>query len=226
MANITSLLKGLVRNSEGSERSLEVSQKGSLFIAKSMPDYAQLVAEGRVWRAQEASATASVVALPTTAGLFTLGNNEGDDGSWYVMLAAYAFNGANAVALDNFGLALNISHQPAVTGGIDVTLARDIAATSVRSMLGGIGTVSPYPGKAILDTGVTVTDDLWFPIGNSAGTTAINSATGACMWVWLHGLVVLKPKSLVSIVSTATSTSNTTRKGFVWAEVPRSYLSV
>ena len=226
MSNITSLLKGFVRNSENTEKAVSVSPKGDLFMVKTMPDYSQLVAEGRVWRAQEASATASVVSLPTTAGLFTLGNNEGDDGLWYVLLACYASNTANAVALDSYGLALNISHQPALTGGIDVSLARDIAATSIKSMLGGIGTVSPYQGKAILDTGVTVTDDLWFPVGNASGSTAINSATGGSMWVWLNGIVVLKPKALISIVSTATSTSNTTRKGFVWAEVPKSYLSI
>ena len=224
MANITSLLKGLVRNSDAVERPVSVSAKGSLFVVQSMPDYAQLVAEKRVWRANETAATASVVALPTTAALFTVGNNEPDDGLWYVVIAAYGFNSANAVAIDNFALAGCISQQRALTGGIDVTLARDIAAgTGVVNQLGGS---IVYSGNAILDAGVTITDDRWFPLGMNSGSTAVNSATGGAVFNWLHGLVILPPKTLFGMVSTATSTSNTTRKGLIWAEVPKSYLSV
>lgn len=215
-------LMGSLRGNTDVKKSIEVSRTGEVFTRKLMPDYAQLVAEGRVWRCQEAAATASVTALPTTASLFTVGNNEADDGNWYVLLAAYAFNGANAAALDAFGLAVCVSQLPATTGGIDPTLTQDIAKTSVKSMLGGRG--GAYPGRAIVDTGVTITDDLWFPIGQSVGSTAINSATGMSMWFWLNGLIVLPPKSLIGIVSTATSASNTTRKGFVWAECPRSWL--
>ena len=215
-------IKGLVRGSIDVFKHLAVGGQGNLLMQKFLPDYACLVAEGRVWRAQEATATASVVALPTTASLFTVGNNEPDDGLWYVGLAVYGIAAANAVALDYFGLAGIISQQKAVTGGIDVSLARDIASTSVVSMRGG---AVRYAGNAILDTGVTVTDDLWFPLGTGSGSTAVNSATGIPLWHWVHGLVVLPPKTLFGMVSTATSTSNTTRKGFIWAEVPKGYLT-
>lgn len=219
-----STVKGLVRGTVDVLRHFGVGGQGQTFTSKLLPDYAQLVAEGRVWRAQEASATASVTALPTTASLFTLANNEGDDGSWYVVLAVYAFNAANAAALDVWGLAGCLSMQQAATGGIDVTVARDIASTSIKPMLGGYGTVSPYGGRAIVDTGVTITDDLWFPLATSNGSTAINSGTGGSLFHWVNGLIVLKPKSLFGMVSTATSTSNTTRKGVIWAEVPKSWL--
>ena len=216
------LIKGLVRGSVDTLRALMVGPQGDTKISAFLPDYATLVAEGGVWRANETTATASVVALPTTAALFTLGNNEPDDGKWYVVLAAYGFNSANAAAIDNFGLAGVVSQRKALTGGLDVTMARDIAsATGVINMLGGRVV---YNGNAILDEGVTVTDDRWFPLGMNSGSTAVASATGGCVWNWLHGLVVLPPKTLFGMVSTATSTSNTTRKGLVWAEVPRSFL--
>ena len=203
-------------------KAIEVSPRGSIYTNRDLPDFAHLVAEGRVWRANESSATASVVALPTTAGLFTLGNNEPDDGNWYIVIAAYAFNAANAAALDAFALAGVISQRRALTGGLDVTMARDIASgTGVVNQLGG---QIVYNGNAILDAGVAVTDDRWFPLGQGSGSTAINSATGMSIWNWLHGLVILPPKTLFSMVSTATSTSNTTTKGVVWAEVPKKYL--
>ena len=212
---------GLVRGSQD-RRHMAVGSEGDLLTSSFLPKFARLVAEGRVWRANETSATASVTALPTTASLFTIGNNEPDDGLWYVGIAAYAFNSANAVALDAFALAGVISQVRALTGGIDVTMARDIAATTgVENQLGG---QVVYNGNAILDTGVTVTDDRWFPLGMGSGSTAINSATGMSIWNWLDGLVILPPKTLFGMVSTATSTSNTTRKGLIWAEVPKSYL--
>lgn len=219
---VDSLSLGGVRGSGSATRIMSVGGQGQVFSQDLLPQYAQLVAEGRVWRVQEASATASVVALPTTASLFTVGNNEPDDGLWYVGIAAYAFNSANAAALDVWSLACCISQNVSTSGGTDPTLTQDIARTSVKNMLGARG--GAYSGRAVVDTGVTITDDLWFPLCNSSGSTAINSGTGSSIFHWFNGLVVLPPKAVIGFVSTATSTSNTTRKGFVWAEVPKSWL--
>ena len=220
--DVSSLLKGLVRGTSDVLRSLMVGPQGDLKQSQFLPRYATITAEGRVWRAQEASATASVVAMPSTAGLYTVGNNEPDDGLWYVLLAVTSFNSANAAALDHYGMAACVSQLPAVTGGLSVTLAQDLAKTTIKSMCGVRG--GGYNGRAILDTGVAVTDDDWFPISNSSGSTAIASGTGITTWHWIDGCIILPPKTMISIVSTATSTSNTTRKGFVWAELPRNYL--
>lgn len=217
-----SLMKGVLRGSLDTARALAVGGQGQLFTSQLLPPLAQLVAEGRVWRAQEASATASVVALPTTASLFTLGNNESDDGNWYVLLAIYAQEVANAAAIDRWSLAVCLSQLPDPAGGMDTTLAQDIAKTSIKGLLGA--RQGGYNGRAILDTGVTLdTDDLWFPLGTS-GTTAVASATGGSAFLWLNGLIVMPPKCLLGTASLATSTSCTTRKGLIWAEVPRSWL--
>lgn len=214
--------QGLVRGTVDTLRTLAVGPQGQSLTSKLLPDYAQLVAEGRVWRAQEAAATASVVALPTTASLFTLGNNESDDGNWYIILAAYAFNVANAAAIDSYSLVGCVSQLPATTGGISPTLTQDIAKTSIKSMCGVRG--GGYNGRAVLDTGVAITDDLWFPLGPSSGSTGVASAAGAAVFHNLHGLIVLPPKTLLGLVTVATSTSNTTIKGVIYAEVPKNYL--
>lgn len=215
--DIGSIFKGLARGTTDTLRTLATGLQGQALTSKLLPDYAQLVAEGRVWRTQEATATASVVALPTTTALFCVGNSEPDDGMWYVCIAAYAFNSANAAAIDNFSLAASVQQLPS-----DTVYAQDIAKTSVKNMLGARG--GPYPGKAVIDTGVSLTtDDLWFPLGGS-GSTAIASATGGSLFVWLNGLIILPPKSAISLISTATSTSCTTRKGLIWTEVPKSFL--
>ena len=220
--DVSSMVKGLVRGTVDVFRSCMAGPQGDLKVSKFMPDYAQLVAEGRVWRAHEVTATASVVALPTTAALFTIGNNEPDDGLWYVVLAAYAFNVANAAAIDSFSLVGCVSQLPAVTGGLAVTMAQDQAKTTIKSMGGIRG--GGYNGRAILDTGVTITDDVWFPLGPSSGSTGVASAAGAAVFNWMHGLIILPPKTLLGLVSVATSTSNTTNKGIIYAEVPKNYL--
>jgi len=219
---LSSLLEGLVYGTRNRKEPLAVSALGNPLVNHFLPRYAPLVAEGCVWRAQETTATASVTALPTTAGLFTLGNNEPDDGKWYVVLAVYAFNAANAAALDAFGLVGCLSQLRAVTGGIDVTMAQDLAKTTIKPMSGNVQ--GQYNGKAILDTGVTITDDRWFPLASDSGSTAINSGTGKTLFNWIDGLIVLSPKTLFSMVSTATSASNTTTKGLIYAEVPREWL--
>lgn len=214
--------QGLVRGTVDTYRRGSVSPQGAQLFQKLMPDYAQLVAEGRVWRAQETTATASVVALPTTASLFTIGNNEPDDGLWYVVLAVYAFNAANAAAIDAFGLVGCLSQLRALTGGLDVTMAQDIAKTTIKPMNGVAG--GQYNGRAVLDTGVTITDDRWFPLASDTGSTGVNSGAGKTVFAWINGLIVLSPKTLFGMVSTATSTSNTTTKGLIYAEVPKNYL--
>ena len=219
---ISAAIQGLIRGSVDSLRQFVCGPQGDVKASQFLPEYAQLVAEGVVWRSQEASATASVTALPTDAGLYTLGNNEPDDGKWYVLLAVTAFNSANAAAFDSFGLAACVSQLPAVTGGISTTLAQDVAKTTIKNLAGVRG--GGYSGRAILDTGVTIVDDGWFPISGNSGSTAINSSKGVTMWHWLHGVVILPPKTLISIVGTATDTGNTTRKGFVWAEIPKNWL--
>ena len=214
--------KGLVRGTIDTLRHFGIGGQGQIMVQDLLPSYAQLVAEGRVWRAQEATATASVVALPTTAALFTLGNNEPDDGLWYVLLAIYAQDVANAAAIEKVSLAVCLSQLPDPTGGIDTTMAQDIAKTSIKSMLGARG--GGYNGRAILDTGVTLdTDDLWFPIA-PGHSTAVASATGGSIFQFVNGLIVMPPKSLLATAGIATSTSNTTRKGLIWAEVPKSWL--
>lgn len=221
--SLGTLLKGLVWGTRSQEEPVMLGRQGDMRVSKFLPDYATLVAQGRVWRAQETTATASVVALPTTAGLFTIGNNEPDDGLWYVVLAVYAYNAANAAAIDNFSLVGCISQLRALAGGIDVTLAQDLAKTTIKPMGGTVQ--GQYPGKAILDTGVTITDDRFFPLAPGSGSTGVASGTGgAAVFSWVHGLITLSPKTLFSMVSTATSTSNTTTKGLIYAEVPREWL--
>lgn len=219
-----SLVKGLVRGTSDVERALSVSGQGNPLMNKLLPDYATLCAEGRVWKAQEANAgTASVVALPTTASLFTIGNNEPDDGLWYVPLFAYAFAVSNAAAIDHFSLTGCLSQLPATTGGIGVTMTQDIAKTTIKSMCGVRG--GGYNGRAILDAGVAITDDLWFPLGPSSGSTGVASAAGPVAWCPINGYFLIPPKTLFGMVSIATSTSCVTMKGLIYAEVPRSYLT-
>lgn len=221
--DISAIGRGLVRGTVDVLRRFGVGPQGDQKVSKFLPDFTALCADGRVWRCQQTTATAPVQALPTTTFLFTLGNNEPDDGLWYVMLAATCFVVTDANALDNHGMAACVSQLPATTGGITSTLAQDQAKTTIKSMGGVRG--GGYPGKAILDTGGTFTDDDWFPLERSSGSTAVNSGKGVGFWSWINGLIVLPPKTMMGVVSTATDNATaTTRVGLIWAEVPKNWL--
>lgn len=211
------------RGTSSTDVPLQGGPFGDLYFSNFLPPYARLCAEGRVWKAQEANAgTASVVALPTTAGLFTIGNNEDDDGLWYVPLLAYAFAVSNAAAIDHFSLVGCLSQIKATTGGTNPTLTQDIAKTTIKSMAGVVG--GGYNGKAILDAGVSITDDLWFPLGPSSGSTGVASNAGAVAHCPLNGYFLIPPKTIFSMVSVATATTCVTMKGLIYAEVPREWL--
>lgn len=216
------LVKGRVRGTE-LDRNLAVGPQGDPKVSKFLPDYATLVAEGRVWKAQEANAgTASVVALPTTASLFTIGNNEPDNGDWYVPLFAYAFAVSNAAAIEHFSLVGCLSQIVATTGGTNPTLTQDIAKSTIKNMAGPAG--GAYNGRAVLDAGVTITDELWFPLGPSSGSTGVASNAGTVAWCPINGFFLIPPKTTFGMVSVATSTSCVTLKGLIFASVPGSWL--
>lgn len=211
-----SVLNRLYRRGTTTEQPATGNETGAMYVNQELPLSAVLAARGGMWRAKQATATASVTALPTSAAAVSLQNGEADDGLWYVIYAVTSFNAANAAALDAIGLVHCITDVPGTA-----TLTQDIAKTSIKGYRAAQGA---YGGKAIIDLAATITDDLWEPIAPGGGSTAINSAAGGTSVFWLPVPIILPPKGIHSLQSTATSTSATTAKGWIWAEVTKGML--
>lgn len=211
-----SVLNRLYRRGTTTEQPLAGNESGAMYVNQELPISAVLAARGQMWRAKQATATASVTAMPTGTAAVSLQNGEADDGLWYVIYAVTSFNAANAAAVDAVGLVHCITDIPGT-----LTLTQDIAKTSIKGYRAAQG---GYNGKAIIDLAATITDDLWEPVGTTPGSTGVASAAGGTTVIWLPVPIILPPKGIHSLQSTATSTSATTAKGWIWAEVSKGML--
>lgn len=205
------LLRGILRGTTD-EKHIQVSRYGDLYVTQHLPSYTELVNAGMVWTCGAATATAAVTNLPTTTAVISLYNNEPEGGKSYVVLAVFGFNAANAAALDGWAIVHCVNDAMPTTRP-----TADIAVASIKGLKARQGA---YGGNAIVDLAATVTDDLWKPVSTSVNT-AVNSATGTALYITNQQAIlpVLPPGGMYSLASTATSTSLTTRLGFVWAEI-------
>ena len=97
--------KFLKRGTTDTVLSGQCSSLGSLYVSDLLPPYAALVNENCVWKGMSAKAGAvSIVAIPTTAAMFTLQNYEPTGGKTYFILDVWALCIVNAAALASFSL--------------------------------------------------------------------------------------------------------------------------
>lgn len=211
--DISAVLQAFRRGSN-EKVNVAASPAGALLVTNYGLPYARWAAEGKGYKAIEATATAGVAALPTTTAGLTLQNGEADNGKWYVIHSIFATLEASAAAVETAYLAhcVGMNRVAAAT--------RDLALTSVKPLLGGAG---PYAGLAILDLGATVIDDLWSPASNIV-SNAVASNSEFSVWQLIDGLVILKPQAQYSLEICATTAGVTGRLGMAWFEVDRDEL--
>ncbi len=190
---------------------LQASKQNHLFTVQYLPEYAELVNEGCVWTAEQATLVACAIAVPTTTAGISLYNNEPEGGKSYVILDIFGIQGGAPAALNSWGI-LHCIHadKPATLPTADLA-----TATYVKGMKPRQGS---YGGAAILDLACSVTDDLWRPAGNSINTVVI-SLTGTQIYVLIDGKVVIPPGGMYSLRGIASAVDVTVRLGYTWAEV-------
>lgn len=211
--DITAVLNAFRKSANG-QVNVAATAGGALYTAPYGPPWARWVAEGKLFKAIEATATAAVAALPTVTAGLTLQNAEPDNGKWYVVHSIFCTFEASAAAVESAYLAhcIGMNRVAAAT--------QDLALTLVKPLLAGAG---PYAGLAILDLGATVIDDLWSPATSHVSNLVASNGEFA-LYAVLDGIVVIKPKAQYSLDICATSTAVTGRLGVCWAEVDPSEL--
>jgi len=212
--DISAVLQAFVKGSNN-RVNVAASPVGALYATPYGLPYAKWVAEGRGYSVIEATATAGVAALPTTAAGLTLQNGEQDNGKWYVIHSVFATCEASAAAVESAYIAHVIGMNRVAAATNDLGLA------AVKPMLAGSG---PYAGTAILDLAATVVDDLWKPASLHVSNLVASNSEFSIVQL-LDGLVVVKPKAQYSIELCATTTGVTGRLGMVWFEIDAGELS-
>lgn len=191
---------------------LKTLDNGHLGTFQHLPDYADLVAEGKVWSVQDLT-TATIGAAPPTGTAGLTIQNPADSGVYYVVFMLTGIIDANPASLASATL-WHCAHKLAVAA-----LSRDISlqatgAGAVNGMRAGQGA---YGGVAILDRGATVIDDGWAPVGDMF-SNVVNSQADYAVVVELPVPVVVPPSFHYSMHAVGSGTT-ALGHGLIWAEV-------
>ena len=174
---------------------LEVNQRGELLVAAGLPELAELIRLGRSWQAYASTGVAALTALPTTTSSISLFNGETPGSNCVYLIESFGSseNVVDATQADPSALyAMNNK-----VSGQGITKPTAVAMTGPTSFSGR----SAYDGKAVLATGLTVTNDGWFPHGAEAQAPLAPAVAGA---IWkvneakVRGLYLVPPGGMFS----------------------------
>ncbi len=151
------------------------------------------------------TAIAALTATPTTVAMLTLFNGEADGGKSYsvdsVVVEAAAV-GTTTMTASLYGM-VNKARKAIPTAGL-----------TPNSMSGRLN----YRGKGIVATGLTVTNDVWIPLGTPVAGVTTN-ALPYNVDTPIKGMIIIPPGGMFNVSVRAAVTTNTYNCGFRWHEV-------
>lgn len=167
-------------------------------------------AQGYAYEAMATAALASLIVRPAALSQLTLYNNTDRN---FVIERVFAHN-LVSIADGQFGIWLCV-HPVGMTAptGNNIT---------VRNSLSG---KAPDITVGVVDTAEAVSDDGWFPWGES-GTSITTTVPGSLAQALVHGTIILPPTAGISVQSVGQTAAVTTTCGFHWFSVPKSELAV
>ena len=172
----------------GDPRDITLTQQLELLIAPGASPYGEIVRVGRAFLVNTTSAVAAVVAIPTTAVMFAMYNNEPDGGRTLIIDWVAASNVVSTAVVAQAQL-LGLVGQVRETPPTDANL--------VIKKLNGLGTGSDTQVRTILTaTALPATTGLatnWFPIGPSITKPSAIGTPGYGLWQALDGRIEVAP---------------------------------
>ena len=197
---------------DGSLVNVKGTKDGTLRVYKHIPDFASLVAQGKVWAALDTTTNVALVARPTTLAGLTAQNPVGSKTN-KVLLSILAYTDVVPATLGMVSVWQCVHKLQAAAFTKDLTLT-GTGAGSATPFLGG----RTYSGDLILDRGATVVDDGWVPVGEPVESN-IATTNFVSREIPLRVPVILTPGYHWSGQTLATVVTFETALGLVWAEL-------
>lgn len=189
---------------------LIASKNGELITRKSVPDYAPLVLDGKVWRVQDTTTTAALTATPTTTSGLTVQNPTLD--KYYLIFAVSIIVDVAPASIGSVSI-MQCSHKLPVTA-----YTRDIPGSAAPFINGAKAGQGNYSGQIILDRGASVVDDGWTPVGDML-SNVVNSQAWMTKQSVLIIPVIIPPLQHWSLAAVANSGTFEAGFGLTWAEL-------
>ena len=190
---------------DGVQRYVEATANRELLVSQGLPPYTEMTRLGDGWQVMDTSATAAVVVRPSTVAGLTLYNGNAAGGASYIIDRAFVFNLVSTDAIADYSI-WGCVHPAGFT-------APTADITAIKGMSG-----NTYAGNAIVDTGATVTDGGWFPLGDGDVGNPGGVTPGGVAIVNVAGRLVIPPTGAFSINVVASLATWTFTHGISWYE--------
>lgn len=191
IGRIRKSLEAIDFGAPGDDEQITLTSQLEQLVALGASPYGEITRIGRAFKTGTAAAVAAVVAIPTTACMYAIYNNEPDGGRSYVIDWVAAQNvvstavAGQAQILLNLGQVREASPTDATPAGALVKmngLGGGTSDTRMRSIL----TATALPAT----TGVAAA---WFPWGLSAVKPGVAGTPGYGIWAPVDGRIIVPP---------------------------------
>lgn len=205
-------IEGRVRSgvNAGDEQTIEATDEGDLFVAQSLPPYAEMSRLGNHWSAIQTAATAGLVVRPSTVSAITIFNGEPAGGLSYVIDRLFSHNLVSTSAESFFGIWACIHPAGMTDPGEDIAAS----ATNVNGSSGKI-----YSGRAIVAVAETIVNNGWYPWGYGKAISASGVIPGSIADADVAGRLIVPPQGGISVQVVASLAACTFTSGLSWWEM-------
>jgi hypothetical protein len=211
---VRKVLEAVDASAGGDDEGYTLNQQLEMLVAPGSSPYSEVTRAGRAFYTGTTTAVAAVVAIPTTAVLLALYNNDADGGRSLVIDWVAASMAAKTAAAGQAQLLLNLGQvrETAPTdAGLAVKKANGLGSgtndTKARTIVGG----TALPAA----TGVAAN---WIPWGPAVGFPGAAATPGGGLWAQVDGRLIVPPGRYLAVHVLA-DVVGSTFQGFVgWHE--------
>ncbi len=190
---------------------VQANEAGEALVAQGASEYEETTRGGHAFHVKSTTATAQVIALPTTTAGIGFYNTADDGGKSAIVDAIFGICVTHAAAQSQDGLicVLGQTRVVALAGALVVRRNNGNGATSDNVL-------TATAGGAILDavTGVAIG---WFPISDSV-VTAVTTLGGQGIFAKVDGRIIIPPGRQFGVNLLGSAVAGTWNLGMMWHE--------
>lgn len=195
-------------SSDGQYLAPVTNEHKEIIVANGLPQYAEWVRRGKVWRCKTTTAFAPIAAVPTTTARLEIFNPASNNDS-IVVIGLYAFQLLSTAATQTYS----------IWGQVTATKAAPTAAALVIASMNGADPVTGATGSFVVPAvDTTVVDTSWMPFGavQTWGTAA--ATPGNAWYAPVDGMLIVPPgHSLCVAPAGSLATASSFQCGAVFA---------
>lgn len=213
LGKVRQVTQGIDAESVGTEQEATLTAQLELLTAAGAAPFREIVRMGRAFQVHTSAAIAAVVAIPTTAHMLALYNNEPDGGRSYVVDWVAASGVAKTAAAGQQQMIGNV-------GQVREAIPTDAALTITK--LNGYGSGNDTRARTILNatalpanTGVAAN---WFPLGPAFGSPGAAATPGHGAWHPVDGRIIVPPGRYFAVHVVADVVGSTYLAYIAWHE--------